>query len=351
MEQNHTAHKPFSNTEISSFCGQLALVLKSGISSAEGITLLLEDASEPEDKAFLEALLEKLNETASLYEALLASGLFPDYMLHMIKLSEETGTTDAVMEALEKHYAREEAISRTIKNAVAYPMIMTGMMVVVVTILLVKVLPIFNQVFIQLGTEMSGFSKLLTQIGNTIGRYSFAFTLFLAVLIAFILYCTHTTHGKKLFRTWTVQMPFFKNIYEDIAASRFASGMSLCLSSGLTIERSMELVTNLNDDAHFAEKLDKCMEQVREGAELTSALHAASIFTGIYSRMLSIGSKTGNIDSVMNEIAERYEEELDTRMNNALAVLEPTLVIALSIVVGIILLSVMLPLMGIMSSI
>lgn len=351
MDNNFTAHKAFSNTQLSSFCGQLALILKSGISSTEGITVMLEDTSDPEEKAFLEALLEKLTETASLYEALSASGAFPDYMLHMIELSEETGTTDAVMEALQRHYAREEAISQTIKNAVAYPMIMAGMMVVVVTILLVKVLPIFNQVFLQLGTEMSGFSKLLTQIGNTIGRYSFAFTILLALIIAAILYCTHTAHGKLLFQKWTFHIPFFRNIYEDIAASRFASGMSLCLSSGLTIERCMELAANLNEDTYFAEKLNHCKEQIEQGNELTEALHTAGIFTGIYSRMLSIGSKTGNIDSVMNEIAERYEEELDTRMNNALAVLEPALVIALSMVVGIILLSVMLPLMGIMSSI
>lgn len=351
MDKNHTAHKVFSNTEISSFCGQLALILKSGISSTEGITIMLEDAVDSEEKAFLEALLEKLNETASLYEALSASGLFPDYMLHMIELSEETGTTDSVLEALERHYAREESISQTIKNAVAYPMIMAGMMVVVVTILLVKVLPIFHQVFIQLGTEMSGFSKLLTQIGNTIGRYSLVFTVLLVLIIAGILYCTHTAQGRLLFKKWTFRLPFFQNIYEDVAASRFASGMSLCLSSGLTIERCMELVSNLNDDEHFAQKLNNCMELVTEGNELTTALHTAGVFTGVYSRMLSIGSKTGNIDSVMNEIAERYEEELDTRMNNALAVLEPTLVIALSVVVGIILLSVMLPLMGIMSSI
>ena len=144
---------------------------------------------------------------------------------------------------------------------------------------------------------------------------------------------------------------FTRVIYEEIAACRFASGMALTLSSGLNPERSMELVSALNDDVHFQKKIDACQSLIDEGQDLAEALHGTGILTGMYARMASIGAKTGSMDQVMDNIAGLYQDDIDTRMNNSLAVLEPTLVIALSLIVGVILLSVMLPLMGIMSSI
>lgn len=149
--------RPFSNMELSSFCGQMALILKSGISSTEGLTIMLEDAAPGDERTVLEDLNSNMQETGSLFLALEHAGMFPSYMLHMVEIGEETGTLDEVMESLQNHYEREEAISRSIRNSITYPMIMTGMMAVVVIVLLVKVMPIFNQVFIQLGTEMTGF--------------------------------------------------------------------------------------------------------------------------------------------------------------------------------------------------
>ena len=127
--------------------------------------------------------------------------------------------------------------------------------------------------------------------------------------------------------------------------------MALTLSSGLNPERSLELVTALNDDPVFDGKLARCQEAVNEGEDLSQALFHAGMFTGVYARMASIGAKTGSMDQVMEQIADLYQDDIDTRMNNMLAVLEPTLVIMLSLIVGVILLSVMLPLMGIMSGI
>lgn len=343
--------KPFTNMEVSSFCGQIALILKSGISSLEGITIMLEDASSADEKDILQAVLEYMQETGSMYQALEKTGLFPSYMLHMIQIGEETGTLDEVMSALSEHYDREDSIAKSIKNAVTYPLIMAGMMVVVIIVLLVKVMPIFNQVFIQLGTEMTGFSRTLMGIGNAINRYSIVFIVILAVIVGLLLYGTRTVRGKQIFRNIGYKFRFTRVIYEEIAACRFASGMALTLSSGLNPERSMELVSALNDDVYFQKKIDACRDLMNEGKDLSEALHSTGILTGMYARMASIGAKTGSMDQVMDKIAGLYQDDIDTRMNNGLAVLEPTLVISLSLIVGVILLSVMLPLMGIMSSI
>ena len=122
------------------------------------------------------------------------------------------------------------------------------------------------------------------------------------------------------------------------------------IASGLDPERSLELVGSLNDDPDFQKKLENCKERLAGSEELSTALTASGIFSGMYSRMIAIGGRTGSMDQVMKQIADLYQDEMDDKMNRAIAVLEPTLVIALSLVVGVILLSVMLPLMGILSS-
>lgn len=351
MADKHTSCKPFSNIELSSFSGQLALILKSGISVIEGLTIMQEDASSVEEREILKGLLHSLRETGSLSRAFEEAGLFPSYFVHMTAIAEETGTLDTVMEALAAHYDREDSIQRTIKSAVTYPLLMAGMMAIVILILVVKVLPIFNQVFIQLGTEMRGMSRVLMNLGNTISRYSILLTVLLVLFMAGLLFCTRTARGRALLRSTSSHFKFSRVVYESMAVCRFASGMALTLKSGFNPERSMELVSSLNEDPLFEKKLALCRHKLEEGEDLALALHSAGIFTGVCARMASIGSKTGSMDQIMEQIAGLYQDEIDTRMNNSLAVLEPTLVIALSLITGIILLSVMLPLTGVLSSI
>lgn len=351
MNQTNVFGKAFSSIELASFCGQIALILKSGISALEGLNLMLEDTFSPEEEPVLKALIENMQETGSLYQALEETGMFPSYMIHMVQIGEETGTLDEVMAALQTHYEREDAVNKSIRSAVTYPMIITGMMVVVIIVLLVKVMPIFNQVFIQLGTEMTGFSRILMNMGTAINRYSIVFIAVIILLAALILYGTRARSGRDMCRKLGYRFAFSKAVYEELASCRFASGMALTLSSGLNPERSMELVSFLNDDPYFQKKLDDCQKYIEDGKDLTDALSASGIFTGMYARMVSIGSKTGSMDQVMDTIASLYQDNIDSRMNNILATLEPTLVILLSLIVGAILLSVMLPLMGIMSGI
>ena len=137
---------------------------------------------------------------------------------------------------------------------------------------------------------------------------------------------------------------------EQLSVCRFASGMAISLKSGLTQEQSLELTERLIEDTDFCKKLEACRNGLSEGQDLAALLHQEQILTGVHARMASIGARTGELDAVLERIADLCQEDLDDRMNRTLAVLEPTLVITLSLIVGVILLSAMLPLMGILSS-
>ncbi|MGN0701914.1 MAG: type II secretion system F family protein [Lentihominibacter sp.] len=343
-------NKPFTNAEVAAFCDQIAVILGSGISSLEGITIMLEDTENPREREVLELILEGLQETGSFHAALRNTELFPKYMINMVEIGEETGRLDEVMTSLSTHYQREDELARSIRNTLTYPLIMAGMMVVVIIVLLVKVMPIFNQVFIQLGSEMTGFSQALMSIGQAISNYSAALIVLLVLIIIATLLAAKTQRGRQISRSLGYRFKGTRRLFETTAACRFAGAMALTLSGGLHPDRSMGLVESLNEDPHFAARLSSCRNMIARGDDLSSALRESEIFTGVYSRMAAVGQKTGSMDKTMDKIADLYQDEIDSRMNNILAVLEPTLVIALSVIVGIILLSVMFPLMGIMST-
>ena len=351
MSEQKTRIKQLNNREIASFCSQVSLFYNAGITPQEGLRILLADTKDMEGRTILEQILSICDRGESFHKAIEESGVFPDYVVNMITMGEESGNLDNVLQSLTEYYEREEEISESIRSALSYPAIMIGMMLVVIVVLLTRVLPIFNQVFIQLGSEMQGISKTLMNLGNHIRRYSIVLLVILVVIFLFVLFLNHTRSGRRLKNKMLNSFFLTKGFYEKVAAGRFASGMALLLSSGLDTYTSLDMVSVMVDHAKMQEKIAKCKSLINEGRNFSEALAESEIFTNLYAKMISIGFRSGSIDLVMKKIASMYEQETDRKMKSIISILEPTLVIILSIIVGLILLSVILPLMGIMSSI
>lgn len=340
-----------SNSEIATFCNQTAMILNAGITPAEGMHILLSDTSNESGKHVIKLIADACSKGESFSKALSRSGVFPDYVVHLCTLGEESGNLDNVMESLAAYYEREESISENIRSAIRYPFIMIAMMFLVIFVLLTKVLPIFNQVFIQLGSEMIGISATLLNIGKKLNQYSLLFLIIVFFLVVIFFIAFKTRKGHELSTKFFTVFPLTRGFYDKVAAGRVASGLSMTLSSGLDTYNSLNMVYNLVDNEKMRSKLTLCKERIEAGDNLAEALSFASIFSNLYSRMISIGFRTGSIDRVMHKISGNYEKETDRKLQNILSILEPTLVIILSLIVGLILLSVILPLMGIMSSI
>ena len=188
-------------------------------------------------------------------------------------------------------------------------------------------------------------------VGMAIGKYAFIVILALAViLLAGFLYAK-TSHGSAVFSRLFSRFFLTRKLSAKIASSRFASVMSMMLSSGYSTDEALELVPGVLSNDLVAEKIAACRKELSEGVSFAEAVDKAELFPGVYGQMVSVGSKTGNLDSVMKKLAEVYDDEVDRSISRVVSVIEPTLVGILSVVIGAILLSVMLPLMGIMSSI
>ena len=197
-------------------------------------------------------------------------------------------------------------------------------------------MPVFQQVFMQLGQEMTGFSATLLQMGENLSRHSVLLVVFLIAIIAFIVL------GKK-------HLPFQKNIQSQISACRFCEGLAIALKSGITIENSLHLAAGLIEDDTYSQKIKDCISCTEEGAGLSEALYKSALLSGTYARMATLAEKTGTLDDTLAQIASEYEYAVNNKITRIISMLEPTLVIILSVIVGVILFSVMFPLLGIMT--
>lgn len=354
MAATHSEKKklrPMNDEQLSHTFEQLSMLLGAGIPPAEALDVMLRDKDNKELSGAYQILLDQLMKGASLNEAAKESGLVPAYAIQLLKIGELTGSLDDVCSRLSSFYEAESELRGALRDAFYYPMIMAVMMFVLVIVLLSRVLPIFSQIFRQLGTSVSGIAAVLMNISSALSRYYAVFITLLLLLALLYFYFSGTEKGRAQFHRLFQKFPPTSGLAEEIAVSRFAAGMQLTQSSGLDTCESLSLCRDIVENDAVAARIDLCMQSLQAGNPFPEALGSASIFSGFYSAMIRVASMTGHLDTVMGYIARHYREETDRRIDAALSRIEPAMVAILAVLIGGILLSVILPLMGIMSSI
>ena len=323
------------------------MLLKSGIPLDDGLAAIGETLPEA-GRAVVDKLSADYLESYSLEKAMEASGVFPAYLMRMVGIGERAGKLEDVFASLAAYYERDARMKGQIRRSVLYPMVSICAMAIVVAVLVWKVLPIFRDVLSSLGA-VSGAAGMLMDLGPALG---IGVLVLLGILIlaaaagALLLKC-----GKGDFiRAAFVKIPPVRRTLEKVSASRFASVLSMLLSSGYQMEEALEFLPAILD-RNSAEKVRRIGERVGQGETMPDAVEAEGIFPGLYGRMVAIGQRTGALDSVMGKLAAIYEEEADAAIQSLTGAIEPLLVGVLSLAVGAILFSVMLPLLGVMSSI
>ena len=329
--------------ELSNFFGQLGMLIHLGISVTEGLAILQDESQTDTDREIITALLTSMEETGSLTQAMETSGRFPHSSVSYIKTGEETGCLDEILNSLTLHYEQEQEVSEQIRSAVTYPLIMLGMMGIVIVVLLVKVLPVFQQIYGELGSQLTGVAGAFMRFSMVLNRYMLVIVLLLAIAVVALVFFFKSNHGKRFLQKKTYAMA--------LATGRFANCMSLAMSSGLDTDQGLLFAEQLVDNPYMAKRIRTCSDLIASGKSFAEAILSTHIFDRVYVSMISIGFRTGTLDEVMAKISEEYEDAIENRIAKFIAILEPTLVIILSVVIGSVLISFLLPLIGIMSSI
>lgn len=343
-------NKPaFSVEEISVFCEQISLILSANIPLYEGIETLESDYAGTAGEAAFRAMNEEMKASGSLAAAVEAAGVFPDYMTGMVRVGEEAGQLDAVMSSLAGHYMREAQIRSSAVSSIRYPLTLMGVMLLVIAVLVFRVMPVFRKAFASLSSGMSGTSAAMMQAGQTAGLVVLAAMLLLlggcAVLALLIRSGKHPQLKDRLVKG---VKPLAK-LGRLMTAQKFASVMSMLLGSGFPMEQALELMQTVYDSEQDKALMRKTADRVLEGETITAAIEATELFDPLYLRMIRVGFSAGQADEALGKVARLQAHEIDEGMARLISLIEPVLVIALSAMIGALMLSVMMPLAGVLS--
>ncbi len=331
------------NLEIAFFCEQVAMVITAGIPAYEGISILMSDAPDKKTEALLRQIYEPLEMGSTFHHALASTGVFPQYVLDMIELGETSGKLEDILHSLTLYYEREEAIHNSFKSAITYPLIMTVITIAAVFLLGSQILPVFNQIYSELGSELTGFPFFMMQFSHALSACMPVILFLLMLLLIGGFFYTKTAS----FEMFIQRQPLAMNT----ASSRFANCISMAVSSGLDTSQGLELAERLSSNPYMKVRIQKCKELIEEGFSFSDAVLATKIFTRTYASLLNIGFRTGSLENVMNRIVKEYEDRIDYELHSVVSRLEPALVILLTVIIGFVLLSFLLPVMGIMVNI
>jgi len=331
--------------ELALFCAQCALVLRSGMLLSEGLSA---SAAETGDKA-LTAVSAAMASGSTMEDALMKSGGYPDYMVALVGIGERTGRLEQVMDSLSEYYQREQGIRRQLKNTLFYPLILALVMLLVVAVLLIKVLPVFADVYSQLGGT-AGLSLGVLSFGKTAGIVCLAVTALFAALGLFAYLSSKTSSGYERLTAVLTRLPFARKISDKVSSGRIAYALSLLLSSGYDIDASVKLLPGILTQPSAKKKVAGISAAMETGESFAQAAKNSGLFSGMYARLVGLGAQTGSLDEVMARLAAMYDGEIDEALSNALGAVEPVIVAVLSGVIGVVLLSVMLPLLKILSA-
>ena len=340
-----------SNQETAAFCRNLALLLQAGVGLGDGIYLMAEDDSVA-DQELLKRMGQQLDQGGSLSRTMVACGCFPAYVTGMVQVGERTGRLEEALFGLAAYYEERCRVSRLVRSALLYPSMILLIMLLVIGVLLIKVLPIFDQVYGSLGSGLTGIAEWLLRLGwglkNSLPVLAVGLVV---VVVGGILISLREDVRSKVIHVWNRAFGD-KGISAAFQNARFAQALSMGMNSGMMLEEAVELARILMENVpDAARRCKKCEEMIRKGSSLTDALSANGLMSKASCRMLKVGMAGGNGDQVMAQIAKNMMGEAEAALEDAVAKAEPTMVLGASVLVGIILLAVMIPLANIMASI
>lgn len=339
--------KLISNDDIASLCLELSLLLHAGVSTGDALSLL---AEEGDRQGMLKAMAEQVDSGDTLSAALRDSGAFPVYVCGLVEVGERTGRTEEALAALSRYYEDRVRLNRRVRSALLYPAVMLALMLVVIGVLLVRVLPIFDDVYASLGGRLTGVAAGLLTLGQWLEGVMPVLYIVIAALALLVLLFSAVGPLRRWLTSLWQGTHGDKGVSRKLNNAKLAQALAMGMASGLPVEEAVALSASLMEGG-ARERCESCRKRLEGGEPLGEALKQSGLLPARQSRLLELGQRSGAGDASMEKIARDLSEEGEAALEAMVSRVEPALVLVCSVLVGLILLSVMLPLMHIMSAI
>jgi len=341
-----------SEKAVGVFTRQLATMIDAGLPLVQSLDIL---AMQHENKTFQEVLktIKDDVESGSTFAAALGRHpkIFDELYVNLVVAGEEGGILDNILLRLSTYIEKAVALKKKVKSALVYPLTILGVAVLVVTILMIFVIPVFENMFVSAGQSLPLLTRIIVGLSKLMKQYF----LFLAgglVLFAFLIRRYYKTDGgRRNIDAFLLKVPVVGMLLRKIAIARFSRTLGTLVSSGVPILDSLNIVAKTAGNRVVEDTIMKARSSISEGETISEPLGKATVFPPMVIQMISVGESTGSLDTMLGKIADFYDDEVDTTVATLTSLMEPFLMIFLGGTIGTIVVAMYLPIFSMATAI
>jgi type IV pilus assembly protein PilC len=333
-----------TNKDIVIFTRQFSTMIDAGLPLVQGLNILADQSENSTFKKILKEVTRDVEGGATLAEALKKHPkVFDNLFVNLVAAGEVGGILDTILQRLATYIEKAEKLKSQIKGAMTYPIVVVGVAILVIAVILIFVIPVFQEMF-------EGFGKSLpvpTQIVVIMSDFMKAnIHYMIGGLIVFIFLFKKyrdTPRGRKRIDTIALKLPIFGPLLKKVAVARFTRTLGTMISSGVPILDALEVTAKTSGNVVLEEVIFEVRSSIAEGQTISEPLAETDIFPGMVIQMISVGEATGALDTMLEKIADFYDDEVDTAVDALTSMLEPLLMVFLGGSIGGLVIAMYLP--------
>ncbi len=340
-----------SPNDVSEMTRQMATLLKAGVPLVDALGATVEQIENPKLKRVLAQVRTDVNEGAPFWRALGAHPkVFGVTYFNMVRAGESSGNMDVVLLRLADFTESQVRLRNKIIGAMTYPVIMLCIATLIVSAMMIFVVPTITGMFTDLGTEMPLITKALIFISSLFSSFWWlGILLAVGATVGFRRWLA-TDKGADSWDAFLLRVPVLGDLIRKIAISRFSRTLSTLLSSGVPLLTAMEIVENVVANRVLAKVIAEARAAIREGDSIAGPLKRSQQFPPMVVHMVAIGERSGELENMLRNVSESYENQVDTRVNALTSLLEPIMIVGMGVMVGFLVAAILLPMMQLAKS-
>ncbi len=333
------------------FIRHLGIMVKAGVSLPKALEILVHQTKNAKFSRVISEIEKNVKRGSSLADSLSAHPkIFNQLFINMIKVGEVSGNLEKILFLLADQLKKDHELISKVKGAMIYPAVILAAMLAIGGIMMVFVVPKLVSVFEAFGSELPFATKLLIKTSTLLSENIFLFIgLFLVLGLIFKIISKKSSGGNKFFHSLILHLPIVGSLVKKINIARFARTLSSLTAGGVTIVESLDIISNTLTNINYSQSLKKASQQISKGMELNKTLSEyKQLYPVIVSQMIAVGEETGSLNDILIQLAEFYESEIQTTLNNLSAIIEPVLMLIIGGAVGFFAISIIQPMYSIM---
>jgi len=335
--------KAFGTKELCHFTKQLSIMINAGVPIIQALEILFKSEKNPSLKKSVKAIARDVGEGLTIAEAMQKQKGFDKLYCNLVKAGESGGILDTILEKLSIHMDKQQKTKAQIKSAMSYPAIVTLVGIGVIWGLMVFVVPQFVGMLADTGQEMPWITKLVIDCSDFFGEHTVTVAPILFIGCVFLSSFIKTPTGKILFDKFMMNLPIFGGVIIKGNLSSFARTLSTMLGSGVSLIDSLDICIDTIDNSVIASDLKNVRKKVVEGKTLTEPLIKIDYFPDMVAQMIRVGEQTGNVDQMLEKVADVFEDEVNTLVEGMTKMIEPIIIVVLGGIVAGVLVAMYLP--------